>query len=182
MNTVLAGFLTFLKGSGLPNRLKYYHNECSKVREYIEQRERDFARGMEELDLSDEVAIIEAMYENVRKDVEANTTDSYISIGSGRNGGTVHSIPPLARHFDKKAHNAEDKIARDIDKKVDGLEKNALDARHKILEHVEKQSQDAEDKFTALAERRPRRYSILRGDKVGVIEAHFNFTDKDRSV
>lgn len=40
INTILASVLTFLKGSGLPNRMKYYHNELTKVREYIEQRER----------------------------------------------------------------------------------------------------------------------------------------------
>lgn len=27
INTIIAGFLTFLKGSGLPGRLKYYGNE-----------------------------------------------------------------------------------------------------------------------------------------------------------
>ncbi|KAI5927559.1 hypothetical protein F4810DRAFT_269942 [Camillea tinctor] len=42
INTVIAGFLTFLKGSGLPGRLKYYGNEWKKIREFIEQRERDF--------------------------------------------------------------------------------------------------------------------------------------------
>ncbi|KAL9091585.1 MAG: hypothetical protein Q9159_001323 [Coniocarpon cinnabarinum] len=30
INTVIAGFLTFLKGSGLPNRLKYYRGEWMK--------------------------------------------------------------------------------------------------------------------------------------------------------
>lgn len=44
INTVIAGILTFLKGSGLPSRFKYYQTEWKKVREFIEQRERDFSR------------------------------------------------------------------------------------------------------------------------------------------
>ena len=40
-NTVIAGLLSFTKGQGLPNRLLQYQNTLRKVREYIEQRERD---------------------------------------------------------------------------------------------------------------------------------------------
>lgn len=86
-NTVLAGLLTFLKGSGLPNRLKYYENSWSKVREYIEQRERDIASdvhrggfGWEEV--AAEIAIIEKMYEDVRQDIEANTPESYVGMSN----------------------------------------------------------------------------------------------------
>lgn len=39
INTVIAGFLAYLKGSGQPMRYKYYAHEWSKIREYIEQRE-----------------------------------------------------------------------------------------------------------------------------------------------
>lgn len=80
VNTVIAGFLAYLKGSGLPNRLKYYEDEWTKVREYIEQRERDFCREGCGLDLEAEVLIIERMYEEVRSDVEANTPDSFVSV------------------------------------------------------------------------------------------------------
>ncbi|KAH0550943.1 hypothetical protein GP486_007692, partial [Trichoglossum hirsutum] len=77
VNTVIAGFLTFLKGSGLPNRLKYYHNEWSKVREYIEQREREFGLDGCTLDVEEEVRAVELMYEDVRADVEANAPDNF---------------------------------------------------------------------------------------------------------
>ena len=153
MNTVLAGFLTFLKGSGLPNRLKYYHNEWSKVREYIEQRERDFACSMEDLNLSDELATIEMMYENVRKDIEANTPDSYISIGMTRNSGSVQPLPSLARHTDKKAIEAAGTITSEIKKTADDLEKRAQEAEHRLVEHAEKQVHNTEDKLTVLAEK-----------------------------
>src|SRR5690242_20098298 len=51
INTVIAGILTYLKGSGLPNRIRWAENEWKKVREYIEQRERDFSRPNCQLDV-----------------------------------------------------------------------------------------------------------------------------------
>ncbi|KAI1176880.1 hypothetical protein F4777DRAFT_587639 [Nemania sp. FL0916] len=84
LNTVIAGFLTFLKGSGLPGRLKYYGNEWKKIREYIEQRERDFMRPGHNLNVFDVVETIEKMYNNLKTDIEMNTPDSYNSISRQR--------------------------------------------------------------------------------------------------
>ena len=61
INTVIAGILTFLKGSGLPNRFKYYQTEWKRVREFIEQRERDFSRPGCDLEIYGVVAIVENM-------------------------------------------------------------------------------------------------------------------------
>ncbi|KUJ17602.1 uncharacterized protein LY89DRAFT_584513, partial [Mollisia scopiformis] len=72
INTVIAGILTFLKGSGLPNRFKYYQTEWKRVREFIEQRERDFSRPTCDLDVYGVVAIVESMYEEVKLDLEAS--------------------------------------------------------------------------------------------------------------
>ncbi|KAF2095916.1 hypothetical protein NA57DRAFT_43740, partial [Rhizodiscina lignyota] len=72
INIVIAGFLTYLKGSGLPNRLKYFQHEWGKVREYIEQRERDFSCSHTDISVHEEVNIIRRMYEEVRADIEAN--------------------------------------------------------------------------------------------------------------
>lgn len=97
VNTVIAGFLAYLKGSGLPNRLKYYENEWTKVREYIEQRERDFCREGCTLDLEAEVFTIERMYEEVRSDVEANTPDTFVSITDiAKRKGAINPTPALA--------------------------------------------------------------------------------------
>ncbi|KAI1202036.1 hypothetical protein F5X97DRAFT_251315 [Nemania serpens] len=88
LNTVIAGFLTFLKGSGLPGRLKYYGNEWKKIREFIEQRERDFMRsGGRDLDVHDVVETIEKMYNNLKADIELNTPDSYTSVTNQRRVG-----------------------------------------------------------------------------------------------
>ena len=84
INTVIAGLLTFLKGSGLPNRLKYYHTEWKQIREIIEQRERDFSRPGCELDVHGVVGMIETMYEEVRKDLEASTPDRFAGFGTSR--------------------------------------------------------------------------------------------------
>lgn len=84
INTVIAGLLTYLKGSGLPNRIRYYENEWKRVREYIEQRERDFSRPGCNLDLNEVVRTIEAMYEQVKADIQSNTPDNYISVSDIR--------------------------------------------------------------------------------------------------
>jgi hypothetical protein len=80
LNTVIAGILTYLKGSGLPNRIRYYENSWKRVREYIEQRERDFSRQDCRLDVNEIVSTIEAMYEQVKADIQSNTPDNYISV------------------------------------------------------------------------------------------------------
>ncbi|KAI5364169.1 hypothetical protein Slin14017_G061330 [Septoria linicola] len=79
INTVIAGFLTYLKGSGLPNRLKYYQHEWTKVREYIEQRERDFSFGLlGHQHVLGEVERIREMYDAVRMDISNNTPDRFV--------------------------------------------------------------------------------------------------------
>lgn len=76
-NTVIAAILTFTKGSGLPNRLRQYQCTLRKVREYIEQRERDFAQLDCQLDLVHEMKIIKGMYEEARQNDENNDPGTY---------------------------------------------------------------------------------------------------------
>ena len=76
-NTVIAGLLSFTKGQGLPNRLMQYQNALRKVREYIEQRERDFAQLDCKLDVYHEIQTIVEMYESVRNNDEANDPNAY---------------------------------------------------------------------------------------------------------
>jgi len=80
LNTVIAGFLTYLKGSGLPNRMKYYETEWTRLREYIEQRERDFCTVECQYDVETEVFIIERMYEQVCDEIEVNTPENFTSV------------------------------------------------------------------------------------------------------
>lgn len=87
INTIIAGFLTYLKGSGLPNRYKHQQNQWEKVREYIEQRERDFCLERCTLEVDEEIDIIERMYEDVRSEMESSMPDSYgSSEARGRKG------------------------------------------------------------------------------------------------
>lgn len=72
-NTVIAGGMTYLKGQGLPERLMQYANGLRKVREYLEERERQFMRSDCKLDVDQEARIILRMYEAVRQKAE----DSY---------------------------------------------------------------------------------------------------------
>ncbi|OJJ84638.1 uncharacterized protein ASPGLDRAFT_114352, partial [Aspergillus glaucus CBS 516.65] len=71
LNTIMAGILTYLKGSGLPDRLKRYQNEWRNIREYIEQRERELCLVGSELDVQEEIQIVERMYEGVKREIEA---------------------------------------------------------------------------------------------------------------
>lgn len=79
INTVIAGFLTYLKGSGLPSRPKFFQNEWSKLREHIEQRERDFGCKSCKLEVDEEVEKVEEMYKEIRAMIEASTPDGYTS-------------------------------------------------------------------------------------------------------
>jgi hypothetical protein len=95
INTVIAAILTYLKGSGLPNRIRYYESEWKRVREYIEQRERDFSRQDCPLDVNEIVQTIEAMYEQVKVDIQSNTPDNYISVSDVRARATASlALPP----------------------------------------------------------------------------------------
>ncbi|KAK2827828.1 hypothetical protein FQN49_007303 [Arthroderma sp. PD_2] len=80
VNTAIAGYLTYLKGSGLPNRKRYHQSQYGKVRQQIEQRERDFCLEDCELDVLQEIRNIQQMYEEVQDDVEANTPENYASV------------------------------------------------------------------------------------------------------
>lgn len=76
-NTVIAGLLSFTKGQGLPNKLRQYQNTLRKVREYIEQRERDFSQLDCRLDLNHEIRAVVDLYEAARQNDENNDPNAY---------------------------------------------------------------------------------------------------------
>lgn len=80
VNTVIAGGMTYLKGQGLPERILQYANGLRRVREYLEERERQFARPDSKLDVDEEAKTVLEMYEAVRKNAE----DSYAATWKDR--------------------------------------------------------------------------------------------------
>ncbi|TLD35562.1 uncharacterized protein E2P81_ATG01865 [Venturia nashicola] len=86
INTIIAGFLTFLKGSGTPNRFKYYQTEWKRVREFIEQHERNFSRPGCELEVYGVVDMVEKMYDEVKADLEASQPDRFAGNSSRKPG------------------------------------------------------------------------------------------------
>jgi hypothetical protein len=86
-----------LKGSGLPNRIRWAECEWKKIREFIEQRERDFSRPDCQLNLHEVVQAIEAMYEEVKADVQHNTPDAYVSMSDIRNRGVQATTAQVPR-------------------------------------------------------------------------------------
>ncbi|CAG9956032.1 unnamed protein product [Clonostachys rosea f. rosea IK726] len=70
-NTIIAGLLAYIKGSGMPNKFKRSEYEWRKVREYIEQRERELCLADSGLDVYYEVKVVEEMYYRVREELLA---------------------------------------------------------------------------------------------------------------
>ncbi|KAI9705721.1 MAG: hypothetical protein M1812_008280 [Candelaria pacifica] len=84
-NTVIAGIQTYLKGQGLPNRIKQYQFGLRKLREYIEDRERDFSHENCKLNVDDTIAEVTSMYQAVRQTAEDNTPETYLPMeGAGK--------------------------------------------------------------------------------------------------
>ena len=114
-NTVIAAILTFTKGSGLPNRLRQYQCTLRKVREYIEQRERDFGQLDCQLDLDHEMKIIKEMYEQARQNDENNDPGTYhnptaASTANGPLAGNVVVNEPSS-NLSPGLHQAASRIA-----------------------------------------------------------------------
>jgi SMODS and SLOG-associating 2TM effector domain len=71
LNTVLAGSLTWVKGQGLPDRLVSYANELRRVREHIEDLERQYEETPNfRLNVEEEARKIYDMYDSARKNAE----------------------------------------------------------------------------------------------------------------
>ncbi|KAI0429282.1 hypothetical protein F5Y09DRAFT_310680 [Xylaria sp. FL1042] len=152
LNTVIAGFLTFLKGSGLPGRLKYYGNEWKKIREFIEQRERDFMRAGHNLDVYDVIETIEKMYNNLKADIELNTPDSYTSVTNQRRVGDekdakiggidmskLESIATKLKGFD---NGKLESLTAGITKRAEGVTRTMHDQEKQIEDEVESLKRD----------------------------------------
>lgn len=98
INTIMAGILTYLRGSGLPDRLKGYQNKWKNIREYIEQREREFCLVGCTLDVQEEVFIVESMYQSLKSEME--TTKS-----SGEGRGQQPDDPRIRRSLLPTSNN-----------------------------------------------------------------------------
>ncbi|OAA51752.1 hypothetical protein NOR_00345 [Metarhizium rileyi] len=90
INTIIAGFLTYLKGSGMPQRLKSVQDEFKAVREHIEQREREFCLADCPLDPLVEAGVVDEMYQEAKQDLEGKNNSS----GGKRSGRGEHGKEP----------------------------------------------------------------------------------------
>jgi hypothetical protein len=107
------------------------------VREYIEQRERDFTLGSNSLDVAEEVKYIRFMFENVREDIEANRQDRFIGLGgpkhnhlsTGPSGlampaGSMNALSRMNTGKGRVDSGLSDGLYR-MKERVDGLHKDA---------------------------------------------------------
>ena len=124
-NTVIAAFLSFTKGQGLPNRLRLYQSSLRKVREHVEIIEREFAEPGCKLDVATEVQTIIAMYDKVRTDHEKNHPDAYAPTEPARTANGSGERP-----LGKSAVTSEvARIAPLIDRLIAG---NEIDRKGKV--------------------------------------------------
>jgi hypothetical protein len=153
MNTVSAGFLTYLKGSGLPNRFKYYQDEFSKLRWHIEQRERDFWKGNGDiLDPLEEVGVVEQMFERIQLDIESSTPDRFLSASKQAGSQGNMQFPPMsgrimsqrASQLEGGLRGATEQIEQRFLSARHGLEAQVIDARHGIETRANEAKQDIE--------------------------------------
>ena len=116
----------------MPNRYKYFGHEWAKVREYIEQRERDLSYDYS-IDVLKEVKIIRDMFEEVRADVELNQPDRFVSVGNiGKRPVTVAPGPALSggneqSRIEDRMHRMESGLSDGFSRlkeKVGGIEKD----------------------------------------------------------
>lgn len=84
INTVIAGVMTYLKGQGLPDRLLEDANGLRRVREYLEQVERQLIAEDSTLDVETEARIIYDMYNEVRKNAENNVPSNWKSLDTSK--------------------------------------------------------------------------------------------------
>ncbi|UKZ69508.1 uncharacterized protein TrAtP1_010514 [Trichoderma atroviride] len=114
MNTIMAGILTYLKGSGLPDRYKAHESQWREIREYIEQRERELCLLDCTLDVQEEVAIVEEMYNQAKAELEARGFGLRAHFGGGHqsqqrtNDSSIRSV----------VHRAAVKVAQSTDAPV----------------------------------------------------------------
>lgn len=118
INTVIAGLLTFLKNSGLPNRYEYYEIEWRRIREFIEQRERDFSCPGCKLSLSRTIHEIEEMYKEVQDNVEATLPDRFTPV----NPKTAAADAKKKAADAKKAAEAKEAEAKEEAGDVSGVD------------------------------------------------------------
>lgn len=100
INTVLAGSLTWVKGQGIPDRLIAYANELRRVREHIENLERQYEQRLDfRLDVESEAKNIYTMYDNARKSAENAYVGTFKSIKTSvlehgrKNSGDAPQVP-----------------------------------------------------------------------------------------
>ena len=139
INTVIAGILTYLKGSGLPNRIRWAECEWKKIREFIEQRERDFSRPDCKLNLHEVVHAIEAMYEEVKADVQHNTPDAYVSMSDIRSRGVQSQAPRFQNMVQGAQHHGQTK-----------LQELELKYGHKLTDFLESMAHKEEERLRKL--------------------------------
>lgn len=70
INTIFAGAMAYVKGSGYPECLKQHEFEWKKIREYVEQRERELCLAESGLDVYHEVRVVEEMYHRTKEELK----------------------------------------------------------------------------------------------------------------
>ncbi|KAI4276792.1 MAG: hypothetical protein LQ337_002231 [Flavoplaca oasis] len=160
-NTVLAGILTYLKGQGLPNRLRMYWTGLRKCREFMEEKERVVAAEgwgwghveEEGIDVDEVIDVCVKMYHDVRQNAEDNTPDTFLPMkGSSAKALANNQAPkqtvayPDEDFYDDESENENDNEAAVIgNKEENGNKPENGDAIHPESVESKMKKMDADD-------------------------------------
>ncbi|OAL22333.1 hypothetical protein AYO22_07377 [Fonsecaea multimorphosa] len=81
INTVIAGFLTFLKSRNQPNRALQFRNGLRGVYEDLWQVDAEMLSGKPDIDVDTKVDDLWKKYKEVTAEAEANYPDLWVSLG-----------------------------------------------------------------------------------------------------
>ncbi|OAP54816.1 hypothetical protein AYL99_11264 [Fonsecaea erecta] len=81
VNTVIAGFLTFLKSRNQPNRALQFRNGLRGVYEDLWQIDAEMLSGRADIDVDQKVDDLWKKYKEVTAEAEANYPDLWVSLG-----------------------------------------------------------------------------------------------------
>lgn len=77
VNTVVSGLLSYVEGASYVSKLTSEVKEWESIRELIEQREREFVRDGNLLDVSSAMKEIEDIYEEAKEEIDATNTTAH---------------------------------------------------------------------------------------------------------
>ncbi|TGJ81047.1 hypothetical protein E0Z10_g7729 [Xylaria hypoxylon] len=152
LQIVIAAALTALGAARASSGAVTAFGALNTIREFIEQRERDFMRSGHSLDVYEVIETIEKMYNKLKADIELNTPDSYTSLANQQRAGDtkddkiggidMSKLETLASKLKGFDNGKLDSLTAGITKKTEDVTKDIHQHEKQIGEEVEHLKED----------------------------------------